>query len=110
MHNDASLDILPDKRKNIGLLPRAKVKSIKMTLIVCLAFVVCWCPYFVFMLMDIYDIQGVDQKVIMLFGMLYPINSAVNPFIYIMFNINMFWNTQEEHTISCEGATQVTSI
>lgn len=101
-----------DKSLNKGLLPKAKVKSIKMTLVVCLAFFICWTPYFVTILLSVHNPDLVDPRYFVLLGSLYPLNSACNPLIFILFNIKMFFSRQKEQqtAASYEGiSTQVTS-
>ncbi|XP_060572672.1 cardioacceleratory peptide receptor-like [Ruditapes philippinarum] len=71
-------------------LPKAKIKSIKMTMVVCLAFFLCWTPYFVVMLMHIFHPGTVGQKLSLLFNCLYPLNSACNPLIFMLFNRKLF--------------------
>ncbi|XP_060571198.1 cardioacceleratory peptide receptor-like isoform X2 [Ruditapes philippinarum] len=95
-----------------GLLPRAKIKSIKMTLVVCLAFFICWTPYFVVMLMNTYHQGTIGFKAHLIFGCLYPLNSACNPLIFMLFNRKLFICGQKDQQAgqSYEGmSTQVTS-
>ena len=66
----------------------AKVKTVKLALTIIIVFVVCWTPYMVATLIDIYSNQrlkipswldGVLQTICLL-------QSGVNPLIYITFN------------------------
>lgn len=78
------------KGRAVGYLPRAKIQSIKMTVAVCLAFVFSWTPYFVITLMDVFEVKSIEARLNMVLMKLYPINSVVNPIIFILFNIKMF--------------------
>ncbi|XP_045175761.2 cardioacceleratory peptide receptor-like isoform X1 [Mercenaria mercenaria] len=110
--NASSDKLQGDKSLNKGLLPKAKVKSIKMTLVVCLAFFISWTPYFVTILMSIYEPNSVDPRYFVVLGSLYPLNSACNPLIFILFNLRLFSCRQKDQPSgqSYEGiSTQVTS-
>ncbi|XP_021354155.1 cardioacceleratory peptide receptor-like [Mizuhopecten yessoensis] len=77
-----------------GIIPRARIKTIKITFVIVLAFVLCWSPYFVYDLLDAYGhIQhGTPHSVAIstFIQSLAPLNSAANPIIYIIFNTEMF--------------------
>uniref|UniRef100_A0A8D8V3K8 Cardioacceleratory peptide receptor n=1 Tax=Cacopsylla melanoneura TaxID=428564 RepID=A0A8D8V3K8_9HEMI len=71
-----------------GIIPKAKVKSVKMTFIIVLAFVLCWRPYIVFDLLQVYGYIPKTQNYIAvatLIQSLAPLNSAANPIIYCIF-------------------------
>lgn len=80
-----------------GVIPRAKIKTIKMTFVIVLAFIFCWSPYFVFDLMYVYgqipDPTSERVSAINTFiQSLAPLNSAANPFIFLLFNFNTVKN------------------
>lgn len=82
---------------NTGLLPKAKVKSIKMTIVICFAFFICWTPYFVIMLLDVNNPNWTsDRRFFLPLSMLYPMNSACNPLIFILFNLKLFRFCREQ--------------
>ncbi|KAK3083527.1 hypothetical protein FSP39_024779 [Pinctada imbricata] len=72
-----------------GLIPKAKIKTVKMTFVIVLAFIFCWSPYFIYNLLFAYghipDSQSATSTTIFM-QTLAPVNSAVNPFIYFLFN------------------------
>ncbi|WAR09681.1 CCAPR-like protein, partial [Mya arenaria] len=74
---------------NKGIIPQAKIKTVKMTLIIVIVFVLCWCPYFVFNLKDVYSESVNNSKtyhaLTSLIQSLAPLNSAANPIIYGVF-------------------------
>lgn len=79
-----------------GLIPKAKIKTIKMTLVIVLVFVLCWSPYFIYDLLHVYGvIGGMTQEKMALttfIQSLAPLNSAANPIIYAGFNTGMCVN------------------
>lgn len=73
-------------------LPRAKIKTLKLTFVIIMAFVVCSLPYFVMeMIMSFGDYCIISMTVYGLFGGMAACNSAANPFIFLGFNVNISW-------------------
>lgn len=70
-------------------IPRAKVKTLKMTLVIIILFIVCGLPYFVVeMKVAFGTINGLDEEVMAVLGIFVVTNSAVNPYVYLLFNTN----------------------
>ncbi|CAH1977815.1 unnamed protein product [Acanthoscelides obtectus] len=72
-----------------GLIPRAKVKTVKITLVIVSVFVICWSPYMVFDLLQVYGQVPPTQTNIAIATFvqsLAPLNSAANPLIYAIFS------------------------
>ncbi|XKL67888.1 hypothetical protein PGB90_003379 [Kerria lacca] len=72
-----------------GLIPRAKVKTIKMTFVIVFVFIICWSPYFIFDLLQVYQYIPETQTtyaVASFIQSLAPLNSAANPVIYCLFS------------------------
>jgi len=71
-----------------GIVPRAKIKTIKMTFVFVTTFILCYCPYFVFDLLDIFGMITHDRgrRLASFIQCLAPLNSAVNPIVYSIFN------------------------
>ncbi|CAF4862602.1 unnamed protein product [Rotaria sp. Silwood1] len=66
----------------------AKVKTVQLAMTIIIVFVVCWTPYIVITLIEIYS-NGYLYKPLWLDGVLQIIcltQSSLNPFIYIIFN------------------------
>jgi len=75
-----------------GLIPKAKVKTIKMTFVIIFVFVLCWAPYIVFDLLQVFGLIPASQTSIAVatfIQSLAPLNSAANPFIYCIFSANI---------------------
>lgn len=85
----------PESRRasSRGLIPRAKIKSVKMTFVIVFVFVLCWSPYIVFDLLQVYDHIPPTQSnlaIATLIQSLAPLNSAANPLICCMFSPHIY--------------------
>ncbi|XP_061189057.1 cardioacceleratory peptide receptor-like isoform X2 [Saccostrea echinata] len=72
-----------------GIIPQAKIRTIKMTFIIIFVFILCWSPYFVFNLLTVYHVIPVNKSTMALHSFiqsLAPLNSAANPIIYGVFS------------------------
>ncbi|XP_037873389.1 adipokinetic hormone receptor isoform X1 [Bombyx mori] len=82
------------RRSGIGLLGRARARTLKMTVTIVLVFFTCWSPYYCYCLwywIDKESIKNLDpalQKAMWLFSCT---NSCANPIVYGVFNRNR-WN------------------
>nr|XP_023024502.1 cardioacceleratory peptide receptor-like isoform X1 [Leptinotarsa decemlineata] len=80
-----------------GLIPRAKVKTIKTTFTIVSVFIICWSPYMLFDLLQVYGQIPQTQTNIAIATFvqsLAPLNSAANPIIYCIFSTHFcrnFW-------------------
>ncbi|XP_050502386.1 cardioacceleratory peptide receptor isoform X1 [Diabrotica virgifera virgifera] len=72
-----------------GLIPKAKVKTIKITFVIVSVFILCWSPYIIFDLLQVYEQIPQTQTNIAIATFvqsLAPLNSAANPIIYCIFS------------------------
>ncbi|KAJ8949054.1 hypothetical protein NQ318_016956, partial [Aromia moschata] len=72
-----------------GLIPRAKVKTVKTTFVIVSVFIICWSPYILFDLLQVYGHIPNTQTNIAIATFvqsLAPLNSAANPIIYCIFS------------------------
>ncbi|XP_041976555.1 cardioacceleratory peptide receptor-like [Aricia agestis] len=76
-----------------GIIPKAKIKTVKMTFVIVFVFVFCWSPYMIFDLLQVYgyvpDTQA-NIAIASLIQSLAPLNSAANPVIYFIFSSRIF--------------------
>nr|CAD7202280.1 unnamed protein product [Timema douglasi] len=75
-----------------GIIPRAKIKTVKMTFVIVFVFVLCWSPYIVFDLLQVYGHVPSTQTniaVATFIQSLAPLNSAANPVIYCLFSTHI---------------------
>ncbi|CAL4121812.1 unnamed protein product, partial [Meganyctiphanes norvegica] len=76
-----------------GLIPKAKIKTVKMTLVIVFVFILCWSPYIVYNLMDVHGYIPKDLLALTtLIQSLASLNSAANPLIYCLFSTHICRN------------------
>ncbi|KAL7642168.1 UNVERIFIED_CONTAM: hypothetical protein RMT77_006729 [Armadillidium vulgare] len=81
-----------------GLIPKAKIKTVKMTFVIVFVFVLCWSPYFVFNMLHVYHFIPENNTTIALstfIQSLAPLNSAANPLIYCLFSTHLCRNLRK---------------
>lgn len=87
------MDDLDSRRASSrGLIPKAKVKTIKMTFVIITVFILCWSPYIIFDLLQVYTVLPDNKQtraVATFIQSLAPLNSAANPLIYCLFSTNI---------------------
>ena len=76
---------------NNRAIPRAKVKTIKMTLSIIFSFIACWTPYFIVHLIHIWSEYQyeIPETMYVIAETAALLNSALNPILYGCFNIKM---------------------
>jgi len=86
---------------NRGLIPRARVKVLNLSLAFVITFLVTNVPYAIHELCIAYIGQNsLSKKTSSIIGILPPLNSAINPIIYLLFNSQAYW-TQVLTTECC---------
>ncbi|XP_063540831.1 adipokinetic hormone/corazonin-related peptide receptor variant I-like isoform X2 [Cydia strobilella] len=85
------------RRSGVGILGRARARTLKMTVTIVIVFFTCWSPYYCYCLwywVDKEFVKGLDpafQKAMWLFSCT---NSCANPIVYGIFNRNRWsWRT-----------------
>ncbi|XP_026320806.1 putative gonadotropin-releasing hormone II receptor [Hyposmocoma kahamanoa] len=79
------------RRSGVGILGRARARTLKMTVTIVLVFFTCWSPYYFYCMwywIDKDSVQSLDpalQKAMWLFSCT---NSCANPIVYGIFNRN----------------------
>lgn len=97
-NNDNDNDQESRRASSRGLIPKAKVKTVKMTFVIIFVFILCWSPYMMFDLLQVYQLipeTTTTVAVATFIQSLAPLNSAANPLIYCLFSTNVgatFWN------------------
>ncbi|XP_074604584.1 cardioacceleratory peptide receptor-like isoform X2 [Brevipalpus obovatus] len=72
-----------------GVIPRAKIKTVKMTLVIVFAFIICWTPYFLWDLLQVFQFipdTETTRPITTFIQSMAPLNSAANPLIYCLFS------------------------
>ncbi|XP_064597927.1 cephalotocin receptor 2-like [Liolophura sinensis] len=77
---------------------RAKIKTIKLTFVVILAYVICWSPFFISQLWWLYDESVAEKQYAVIMMLLASLNSCCNPWIYLAFSGNLLY-----HIIPCKS-------
>lgn len=81
-----------------GLIPRAKIKTVKMTFVIVFVFILCWSPYFVYDLLQVYgyiEPSATNNAIATFIQSLAPLNSAANPIIYCLFSTRICRNLRK---------------
>ncbi|GAB1598596.1 cardioacceleratory peptide receptor-like [Argonauta hians] len=66
-------------------IPQARIRTIKMTFLIVLVFILCWSPYMIYDLLQVYGLLEENVAVATFVQSLAPLNSAANPIIYGIF-------------------------
>eukprot|EP00105_Crassostrea_gigas_P004282 XP_011417448.1 PREDICTED: mesotocin receptor [Crassostrea gigas] len=67
-------------------LSKSQTKTIKMTFLIVVAYFCCWAPYMIVILLDIHGLIYISTPVNIFIKGLLPLNSVVNPLIYVAFS------------------------
>ncbi|XP_014639969.1 PREDICTED: neuropeptide S receptor isoform X3 [Ceratotherium simum simum] len=84
---------------NRGLISKAKIKAIKYSIIIILAFVCCWSPYFLFDILDNFSLLPDTKErfyASVIIQNLPALNSAINPLIYCVFSSSICFPCREQ--------------
>ncbi|CAH2089309.1 unnamed protein product [Euphydryas editha] len=91
------------RRSGVGILGRARARTLKMSVTIVLVFFTCWSPYYFYCLwywIDKDSVKNLDpaiQKAMWLFSCT---NSCANPIVYGVFNRNR-WTWRSGHNTRC---------
>ncbi|XP_051931454.1 isotocin receptor-like [Hippocampus zosterae] len=76
---------------SVRLISKAKIRTVKMTLVVVLAYIVCWTPFFFVQMWSAWDDAAPREDTAFIIAMLLAsLNSCCNPWIYMFFAGHMF--------------------
>ncbi|XP_006832202.1 PREDICTED: neuropeptide S receptor [Chrysochloris asiatica] len=84
---------------NRGLISKAKIKAIKYSIVIILAFICCWSPYFLFDILDNFSILPDTSErfyASVIIQNLPALNSAINPLIYCVFSRSICFPCREQ--------------
>ncbi|KAM5237803.1 vasopressin V1b receptor [Ctenodactylus gundi] len=99
---------LPSRVSSINTISRAKIRTVKMTFVIVLAYVVCWAPFFSVQMWSVWDENAPGEgkystdvafTISMLLGNL---SSCCNPWIYMSFNSYLLPRPLR-HVACCRG-------
>ncbi|KAK7916376.1 hypothetical protein WMY93_012137 [Mugilogobius chulae] len=78
---------LSSRASSVAGMSKARVKTVKMTVVIVLAYVLCWTPFFTVQLWSVWDEQApTHSATFTILMLLASLNSCANPCIYLMFS------------------------
>ncbi|CAL8339839.1 unnamed protein product [Lota lota] len=78
---------LPSRASGVGGVSKARVKTVKMTVVIVLAYIVCWAPFFTVQLWSVWDSDApTETAAFTILMLLASLNSCANPCIYLLFS------------------------
>ncbi|KAM9325277.1 oxytocin receptor [Gastrophryne carolinensis] len=76
---------------SVRLISKAKIRTVKMTFIIVLAYIVCWTPFFFVQMWSVWDPNPPEEASLYIIAMLLgSLNSCCNPWIYMLFTGHLF--------------------
>ncbi|KAM8759317.1 oxytocin receptor [Rhynchonycteris naso] len=88
---------------SVKLISRAKIRTVKMTFIIVLAFIVCWTPFFFVQMWSVWDVDAPKEASAFTIAMLLAsLNSCCNPWIYMLFTGHLF-HELVQHLLCCSS-------
>ncbi|XP_029789253.1 vasopressin V1b receptor, partial [Suricata suricatta] len=102
----AATRCLPSRVSSISTISRAKIRTVKMTFVIVLAYIACWAPFFSVQMWSVWDKDAPDEDstnvaftISMLLGNL---SSCCNPWVSMGFNSHL-WPRPLRHLGCCGG-------
>ncbi|XP_018610486.2 arg8-vasotocin receptor-like [Scleropages formosus] len=75
---------------SVTTISRAKLRTVKMTFVIVLAYIVCWAPFFIVQMWSVWDENfswhDSENTAVTLSALLASLNSCCNPWIYMVFS------------------------
>uniref|UniRef100_H2L9U5 Arginine vasopressin receptor 1Aa n=1 Tax=Oryzias latipes TaxID=8090 RepID=H2L9U5_ORYLA len=88
---------------SVTTISRAKLRTVKMTFVIVLAYIVCWSPFFIVQMWSVWDENFLwddsDNTAVTLSALLASLNSCCNPWIYMIFSGHLLQDFV--HCFSC---------
>nr|XP_020479729.1 arg8-vasotocin receptor-like isoform X1 [Monopterus albus] len=92
-----------DSVSSVTTISRAKLRTVKMTFVIVLAYIVCWAPFFIVQMWSVWDENfqwdESENTTVTLSALLASLNSCCNPWIYMIFSGHLFQDFV--HWFSC---------
>ncbi|MEE6480876.1 hypothetical protein FKM82_012690 [Ascaphus truei] len=113
-HNDLELQDqqqnMTSRASSVNCISKAMIKTVKMTVVTVVAYVLCWTPFFIVQLWAVWSPSGVTEgavfTIIMLLGNL---NSCANPWIYMYFCGNIPHCVKQPENLSTQEESVITA-
>uniref|UniRef100_H3BG77 Oxytocin receptor n=2 Tax=Latimeria chalumnae TaxID=7897 RepID=H3BG77_LATCH len=76
---------------SVKLISKAKIRTVKMTFVIVLAYILCWTPFFFVQMWSVWDPKPPREAFAYVIAMLLAsLNSCCNPWIYMFFTGHLF--------------------
>ncbi|XP_041836279.1 vasopressin V2 receptor-like [Melanotaenia boesemani] len=87
-HKQGDVNVpVPSRASGVAGMSKARVKTLKMTVVIVIAYVVCWAPFFTVQLWCAWDTHAPKETATFTILMLLAsLNSCANPCIYLLFS------------------------
>ncbi|XP_051874479.1 oxytocin receptor [Pristis pectinata] len=83
--------VMLSRVSSVKIISRAKIRTVKMTFIIVLAYIVCWTPFFIVQMWNVWDQEAPQENWAFVITMLLAsLNSCCNPWIYMFFTGRLF--------------------
>ncbi|XP_067116418.1 oxytocin receptor b [Osmerus mordax] len=87
----ASKSVALSRVSSVRLISKAKIRTVKMTFVIVLAYIVCWTPFFFVQMWSAWDPAAPREDMAFIIAMLLgSLNSCCNPWIYMFFAGHLF--------------------
>lgn len=110
----ASANEIRLRRSNNNIIPKARMRTLKMSIVIVGSFIVCWTPYYLLGLWYWFSPEGLREAVsdslthvLFLFGLL---NACLDPLIYGLFSLPLRRRRPATIAMEMESATHVTTL
>ncbi|KAG7472454.1 hypothetical protein MATL_G00108970 [Megalops atlanticus] len=78
---------LPSRASSVAGVSKARIKTVKMTVVIVLAYIICWAPFFTVQLWSVWDLNApTETAAFTILMLLASLNSCANPCIYLLFS------------------------
>ncbi|XP_048878536.1 oxytocin receptor [Brienomyrus brachyistius] len=78
---------LPSRTSSVTGLSKARIKTVKMTVVIVLTYIMCWAPFFTVQLWSAWDVNApTESATFTILMLLASLNSCANPCIYLLFS------------------------
>ncbi|ROL50756.1 Oxytocin receptor [Anabarilius grahami] len=76
------------RASNVVFVSKSRIKTVKMTVVIVLAYTVCWAPFFTVQLWSVWDADApIETATFTILMLLASLNSVANPCIYLLFTV-----------------------
>ncbi|XP_072438778.1 oxytocin receptor [Chiloscyllium punctatum] len=100
--SSAAGSLMLSRVSSVKIISRAKIRTVKMTFVIVLAYMVCWTPFFVVQMWKVWDEHAPEENWLFVIAMLLAsLNSCCNPWIYMFFTGRLFHDLVQRLLCCC---------